>query len=483
MATNIAPPVSIPICFRPESIVEKAADRPAGPGFSAARLLLAAALLVGTLAFGGVQAWSWGLIAVLGGLAFISWTWASTRYGVLRVVWTPLYLPGAGLFLLGLIQFTAHLTADPIATRESLVKLGSNLVIFFLAGQVWQSPDANRRFAASVVSFTSLLALFAILQFFAGPATIYGIVRPRWGGWVFGPYVNHNHYAGLMEMLIPITLCYLVSLRGPGAGARRVLTAFAAVVALASLLLCGSRGGLVSLTGELVVMGLILWRGLSARRRAWGSGAAVLGVAAVVLLFLWLDPGQISKRLGSMADVPRTPDASFIERRVVARDSLRIFHDHPWRGTGLGTFATVYPRYRSFASDLEWDHAHNDYAEALAETGIAGGVVILSALAGFFVLTFQNLDERLESVSGWISLGAALGCCGLLVHGLADFNFHIPANAAWFSVAAGLATAPLPPPQNDNAMKASYTSNSLRTLPRTHGRTLHTENITGSLYS
>jgi hypothetical protein len=30
----------------------------------------------------------------------------------------------------------------------------------------------------------------------------------------------------------------------------------------------------------------------------------------------------------------------------------------------------------------------------------------------------------------------------LLVHGLADFNLHIPANAAWFSFLAGLATSP-----------------------------------------
>jgi len=30
--------------------------------------------------------------------------------------------------------------------------------------------------------------------------------QPRSGGWIYGPYVNHNHYAGLMEMLVPIPL-------------------------------------------------------------------------------------------------------------------------------------------------------------------------------------------------------------------------------------------------------------------------------------
>ena len=37
-------------------------------------------------------------------------------------------------------------------------------------------------------------------------------------------------------------------------------------------------------------------------------------------------------------------------------------------------------------------------------------------------------------------MGAAVGCCGLLVHSFFDFNLHIPANAAWFAVLAGMAT-------------------------------------------
>jgi hypothetical protein len=32
----------------------------------------------------------------------------------------------------------------------------------------------------------------------------------------------------------------------------------------------------------------------------------------------------------------------------------------------------------------------------------------------------------------------------MLVHSLVDFNLHIPANAAWFAVLAGIATAEKP---------------------------------------
>jgi O-antigen ligase len=141
----------------------------------------------------------------------------------------------------------------------------------------------------------------------------------------------------------------------------------------------------------------------------------------------------------------------------------------------LGNFATAYPRYQSFPSDLWIDYAHNDYVQAMAETGLVGTVLIVSALGLFLYAAFGtsvgdqetgsgNLESEVQpesAISGqereeeppppnpqlrihgrWIRLGAALGCCGMLVHSIFDFNLHIPANAAWFAVLAGMACAP-----------------------------------------
>jgi O-antigen ligase len=107
----------------------------------------------------------------------------------------------------------------------------------------------------------------------------------------------------------------------------------------------------------------------------------------------------------------------------------------------LGSFETAYPAYQSFPTELVWDHAHNDYAEALAETGLLGGLLIVAGLAMFIRVAFRNMGQRLRGDVSWIQLGSALGCCGLLVHSLVDFNLHIPANAVWFAVCAALATS------------------------------------------
>ena len=106
----------------------------------------------------------------------------------------------------------------------------------------------------------------------------------------------------------------------------------------------------------------------------------------------------------------------------------------------MGSFVTVYPAYQTEPQDLVIEHAHNDYIEAVAETGLVGGVLIFAALLLFMRNTFRNLTAQLKHEPGWIQLGAAIACCGLLTHSLVDFNLHIPANASWFAFCAGLAT-------------------------------------------
>ncbi len=64
------------------------------------------------------------------------------------------------------------------------------------------------------------------------------------------------------------------------------------------------------------------------------------------------------------------------------------------------------------------------------------------ALVVFFRAALRHLPERLGHRREWVRLGAFLGCCGLLVHSLFDFNLHIPANAVWFAACAAIALFP-----------------------------------------
>src|SRR5207237_10377152 len=116
---------------------------------------------------------------------------------------------------LGLAQSCARLSLDRFEARHALVLLGVDLTIFFLVSQLFASGRSRiwRPFGPGVLLFAGSLGLFAILQNTSGTREIYGIVETP-GDLHFGPYVNPNHFARLMEMLIPVGVLYIVGRRG-----------------------------------------------------------------------------------------------------------------------------------------------------------------------------------------------------------------------------------------------------------------------------
>jgi len=112
----------------------------------------------------------------------------------------------------------------------------------------------------------------------------------------------------------------------------------------------------------------------------------------------------------------------------------------------MGTLQEVIPRYETIYDGLIVNHSHNDYAEALAETGAIGGVCYFAFLALLFWNAWKILAADQDERNLAYHAGAFVACLGLLVHALVDFNFHIPSNALLFLVQAALATSTLPLP-------------------------------------
>jgi hypothetical protein len=77
--------------------------------------------------------------------------------------------------------------------------------------------------------------------------------------------------------------------------------------------------------------------------------------------------------------------------------------------------------------------------EAITSALDGADVCLAASTASGKSMVFMTVAPQLLPQREWIRLGAELGCCGLLVHSFFDSNLHIPANAAWFAVLAGLA--------------------------------------------
>jgi len=105
----------------------------------------------------------------------------------------------------------------------------------------------------------------------------------------------------------------------------------------------------------------------------------------------------------------------------------------------------VFPLYETLYDGLIVNHSHNDYVEALAETGIIGGLCGLVFLAFLFLTSWKLLNVESDPQGFAYHTGALVACLGLLVHAGVDFNFHIPSNALIFLLQAALATSAFPP--------------------------------------
>ncbi len=410
-----------------------------------ARFVLLTAMFLAPWPLGAVNPWAWASLASLAFLALILWTVGCVHRGTLTIVWSPLYWPFLGLLLVALVQFLFGLTIDPIATREAILKLIANLVLFFLAGQLLNARSENGRALGRFGLLVTILALavsvLAWAQFFYGEDKHLVYWSIKTAGWPFGPYVNHNNYGGLMEMLIPISVGYILT-RSHQSLSRFILWGVL-IVALVSVWASGSRGATAALLIEGLVYGIILvWRRPQA---AWSRALPVMvGVVIVAaLLFTWLVRSRsVSTQAWSIFNTDKSLDVTLGDRFWVAKSALRIAAHHPWIGVGVGCFEQAFPMYAIKATDQHWTHAHDDFAEALAETGLPGVVLLAVALVLFFRVAFRHLEDRLHHEAGWIQLGAAVGCLGLMAHSFVDFNLRIPANAAWFVVCLAIAVHP-----------------------------------------
>jgi O-antigen ligase len=304
-----------------------------------------------------------------------------------------------------------------------------------LAVQGLSSGKEIGRLGAAISAYGLLVSLFALVHSLSSNGKLYWLRTPRSGGWIYGPYVNHNHYAGLMELLVPIPLVLCLSRR-----VRREYKIFfgaAALLMASTIFLSGSRGGMVAFLVQF--FGLALYVGT--RRRSPKLAIALGGFVLLAgLVVIWLGGSTIADRLATIHSEARTELSGGI-RLQIARDALHMFRERPVLGWGLGTFPTVYPRFRTFYTNLFVNQAHNDYVQLLAEMGLLGGLVTLWFLFRLFRHALAKLQGETLGASGGMTLACLLGCVGILVHSFVDFNLKIPANAALFYVFATLAAS------------------------------------------
>lgn len=285
---------------------------------------------------------------------------------------------------------------------------------------------AQSLFGAAMVASGLELGPFGHKQHYLGSAT--------------GTFINRNHFAGCLEIGAALaTGLILAQLPPPSAGRgwRRLLLSFidsllnrnailrlALLVIAAGIVASRSRMGIMSFL-TMITLGASLYLVLRGQGGRWRG---LLLILSVLLVDVVLVGGEFG--LDELLQRFRHDKLSG-DMRLSTFTDLQEMLQHYWRvGCGLGAFAYTYPQFRSPEVFAFNDHAHNDYAEFLIETGIPGItllglLVLLSVWRGLAVLL-----KRRDSETIGLALGALLALMSIALHSLTDFNLQIPANAA-----------------------------------------------------
>lgn len=386
-----------------------------------------ALLMFGPLAFGGAQAWALFVARTAALLLLALWMVRQYLQRGIELTANPLYLPAALFVSLIALQFAAGSTSYRYDTLErglDFIPLG---VVMLLAGEMFTRRYRLQQAVMALSIFGFAVAMFAIVQDFSSNGNIYWVVKVHAiSAEVYGPYANHNHYAGLMEMLVPLAAAAAFLEQG----GKRALFLFASAIMALSIVFSRSRGGMLGLAFAIVFVCGVLYRGHRQQRAA----LAMLSMSVLVTVgAIFLANDKILQRLTDTQDKYRF---------AIYGDSLHMWLQKPFFGFGWGTFPTVYPAFRSFYISLRVNHAHNDYLELLVEMGIVGAAIAGWFLFGVFRQGLRKIFDKTDYEGSLLALGGLTAIVALLAHSALDFNLHIPANAAFFFMLCSAVATP-----------------------------------------
>ena len=350
-------------------------------------------------------------------------------------------------------------------TVSHLLLLVTYLTAFFLTLFLCRDRNAKKRLVFALVSLGAFEALYGLIQYLTGWQQIFAYVKKYYLEEATGTYINRNHFAGFLEMILPFVIVlalrwtYLLSKNTSGrAGTFRKLVSrtelvsvvfwlFLAIVILAALILSRSRMGIISALVSLVaILALAGTSTVGPRARAAVAAVFFIGVLGLVV---WIGSDPVMSRFETLGQEYNLSGQS---RVSIWHDTLGLIRQHPFLGTGLGSFFVAYTSVQTAFLNLLVEHAHCDYLEVATELGLPGAILVFGSIFWVLVRTVRRYGKLEERFDKAVSL-ACIGSIGaILVHSLADFNLYIPANALVFTMILAMAWSsahPESPPRRE----------------------------------
>lgn len=417
-------------------------------------------IVLTAIPYGTHESWSESLFECA--IFFLAWLWIvhGLFAGSWRIGNAGLLAPMSGLVVLAVVQSIAwsqvdsagekvwfSLSSDFFETRAFAFKVAALVLAALLIIRFTSNVKRLGILVHTIILVALVSALFGILRQSAqhGPGFVLARLQPETG---YGQFINKNHFAFLMEMAFGLILG--VALMRRGKGDRLLLYLSALLLIFTAMVLCNSRGGLLTITVQVIFAGLLFVnsRG-SAKDQTTNPQRGLVGltrsiivtsvmIVALLLIIVagvaWLGGDQLAtgvETATSEMTVDRSETHEGARRRDIWRATWLMLKAHPIAGAGLGGFWAEVPLFHEASGASTPQQAHNDYLELLASGGILGAALLI----WFVVALLRQVKQSIDATEGFqraVNLGAIIGLVGVGVHSIVDFGLHITINALVF---------------------------------------------------
>jgi len=365
------------------------------------------------------------------------------------------------------------LAAYGYPVRMSLIRL---VVYGFFFFGLCQTLQSRRRIDGVVVVLLAagcFEALYGLIETYSGSHHVlwyrmdYGKERLK------GTFINGNHFAAFMAMGVVLAAGFAGAfasrgrkvrggdekrglsgklsalIEGDEALSKRVLIAFGGVVMGIGLVFSASRGAILSWAWAMLATGVLF---LLKKGYRW-KGGIIAGIFVVVCAY--------AIQIGVEYPLERFMriESAIENRSRYAARTMDLFEDFRAFGVGVGNFQYAFPKYQSVVDKKKfYRYAHNDWAQYLAEAGLAGLGVLVVGFGIYLLKTLRLWKRRNDPYAVSLGVVPAAVLVYIAIHSYGEFSLHTPAIAliAGAVMAIGYAALHLERHRRQDRMNYTY---------------------------
>lgn len=331
---------------------------------------------------------------------------------------------------------SAPIAVDPPMALYWGFTLLSYIATFFLVRELaWRFVDTPWVTVVPLLALGFIESVFGMIQVSAGWPTAQAT----------GTYTNRDHFSGMLEMLLPLAVMFgwaILQRQRENfdqnlSPALQVGTAWAvAALFLVSIVYSLSRMGFFVAICSLFVTAALSFGPRLPSKNFRTVSLTVLALGSLAL-FIFLPPDQLLARFAEMSASGKiTADT----RLYLWKETFSLINEFRWFGCGLGGFESTFLKYQATVNGFRVEFAHNDYLQYLAELGVLGFAILVTAIVGVLIPVVKGILRVEEENRRLLLVGCAGSFVAIGLHSFVDFNLYIPANAMILAWIAGVAS-------------------------------------------